>query len=104
MTYTLYLDDERTPKMDRAWVIVRSVEAFKQTLQERGAPVAMSLDHDLGFMVPTGYDALKWYLEEVLDGRLTLCPEINIHSANPVGARNMRGLIESFLKHHHEVE
>jgi len=48
---------------------------------------AISLDHDLG-QDPNGYDVAKFIEEGAFTGWLKPI-EINIHSANPVGCRNM---------------
>lgn len=96
--YSLYLDDERLPKTNKNWVIVRNMAEFQETLLSKGIPIEMSLDHDLGENEPTGYDVVKWYIEQVIEGNLELCEDINIHSANPVGSKNMRSYIDSYLK------
>lgn len=56
---------------------------------ERGDIGLVSLDHDLGpEEAGTGYDVAKWMEEEAYFGRLApLC--IAVHSANPVGVRNI---------------
>jgi len=95
-SWRLYLDDIRTPKSND-FVIVRSVDEAKQLIKQKGFPSYMSLDHDLGEDVPTGYDFVKWIVSEYMDKDLPQF-EFNIHSANPVGAENMRGLLNNFIK------
>lgn len=92
--YKLYLDDIRNPKSDD-WVIARSFDEFKKVILTRGYPKKMSLDHDLGDGVPTGFDALKWSLEQGLN--LYDC-EVTLHTANPIGEMNMQSLIQSWYK------
>lgn len=99
--YHIYLDDKRDPKTPRDWTVVRTVEDFKSHLFAHGYPRVVSLDHDLGEEAGalTGLDAVHvlvdMYNFGVKDPRLL---EFNVHSANPVGAHNMRMLWASLLK------
>ncbi len=113
--YKLYLDDERFPKTE-GWIIVRSFNEFKKTILERGLPNKISFDHDLGRggfiwrilrffkriwnrnlskFPPTGYDCVKWMVDEMYDLRPI---EINVHSANGIGKENIEGLVKSWNK------
>jgi hypothetical protein len=93
MSYCLYLDDVRKPETDRDWVIVRSASEFKQIIEERGMPEHMSLDHDLGENKPSGLDCVNWMIEN------DLVPEsFNVHSANPIGAENMRSKLQQWVE------
>ena len=92
----LYLDDIRIPRTN-GWVVVRSYDEFINHIEKNGLPEEMSLDHDLGEDTPTGYDCVRWMVyEKQLDLRKT---KINIHSANPVGEKNMEKLINNWIKH-----
>ncbi|MBN2776648.1 MAG: hypothetical protein JXR36_03350 [Bacteroidales bacterium] len=92
----LYLDDERFPKT-KGWVIVRSFDEFVIHIDTFGLPAEMSLDHDLGDQVPTGYDCVYWMVyTKKIDLRNI---DINIHSANPVGKKNMESLINNWNNH-----
>ena len=95
--WKLFLDDLREPKSDD-FVIARNVKKAKELIKKKGFPSYMSLDHDLGKNEPTGYDFVKWIVNEYKDKEL---PEFdfNIHSANPVGAKNMELLLNNFIKH-----
>lgn len=95
--WKLFLDDIRTPKSE-GFVIARSVDEAINLIKQKGFPSYMSLDHDLGEDVPTGYDFVKWIVSEYMDKDLPQF-EFNIHSANPVGAENMKGLLNNFIKH-----
>ncbi|HJZ18738.1 MAG TPA: cyclic-phosphate processing receiver domain-containing protein [Candidatus Nanoarchaeia archaeon] len=62
----------------------------------------ISLDHDLGENIPTGYDLLCKIEELVAAGKWNkngwnwgVIPIFHIHSANPVGRKNMERAIES---------
>ena len=99
-TFTkLYVDDERnTPEgWDRAYNVWEAL--FKLELLQYKE---LSLDHDLNsFLGPykelTGYDIVQWLVQRKLDGKY-IPPIITIHSANPVGAKNMQELIDRYLK------
>ena len=40
----------------------------------------------------------KWLVEEALDGRLDLCGlRYQVHSRNPVGQINIRGVLDSYM-------
>lgn len=98
MTYSLYIDDERIPATNRDWVIVRSVQAAKSYIAAYGFPTYISFDHDLGDNVPTGFDFTKWLVEQDMDhGTMPIDFDFNVHSANPVGAANIRGYINHYL-------
>ncbi len=97
----LYLDDVRFPRTD-GWSIVRSYEGFTHWILENGVPSVVSFDHDLGVddqgnELKSGYDAAKWLCNYCAENGLPL-PSCNVHSANPVGAENIRNLISSFQK------
>lgn len=102
MTWKLFLDDVRGPP-DHTWVVARSVEAAWHYMCTYGLPHTMSLDHDLGDdkMVDAPV-LLHSIIEAYLDGdsRFSEAKSIamSVHSANPRGAENLRGLWSSFLK------
>jgi hypothetical protein len=64
-------------------------------------PEHISFDHDLGDGVPTGFDFVKWLVESHLDGRYLFPDNFSyaVHSANPPGAANIKGTLDSFLSH-----
>lgn len=87
----IYLDDLREVP-DKSWTLVRTPqEAFKLIMS--GQVELASLDHDLGSGQPTGYDVLKWIEEEVFNNNF-VPPAFQIHTANPVGRRNMYAVIK----------
>jgi len=124
----LYLDDIRTPENPNnewidgipEWQVVRSYDEFVAHVQKNGldAYSIISLDHDLGDTVmdefynnsvpnytinydnikeKTGYDVAKWLVSESLNTGIPL-PRICVHSANPIGAANIMGYINNYLK------
>lgn len=112
MGYKLFLDDVRNPSdwmsrvafdsSDRAaedakWSIARMVEDAMYLVIKYGCPEKMSLDHDLGDML-TGMDFVKWFVE--YDMEHNIIPKgftFAIHSANPVGAKNMQEYLDNYL-------
>lgn len=76
-----------------SWVVVRSVHNTKKLLQW-GQVNHLSLDHDMGEGQESGYDLVKWMAEN----DIWPTGEITVHSANPVGAENMRATIERYRK------
>lgn len=116
----LYLDDIR--QCPDGWVLVRNIREAQKFVEANHADIVhMSLDHDLGLVYcrpcafsdaetpcldnngqvvcgctchvpePSGYDFLKWL------HRNDYWPKMKpkVHSANPVGAENMRVYIDN---------
>ena len=90
--YKLYAGD---------WVIVRSYSEFVSWIEKNGLPDTISFDHDLGEeeeqVAQSGMDAAKWLVNYCLDNQLKL-PRWLVHSANPPGYENIKGLLISFEK------
>jgi hypothetical protein len=96
----IFLDDIRVPQ-DDSWVIVKSYLEFVDFIitHKWNLISEISLDHDLGLEgenEKTGYDVAKWLVNYSLD-RNVLLPLIRVHSANPVGAKNIMSLINGYL-------
>lgn len=121
MKYKIYLDDERTPN-DKSWIVVRNYGQFIRVISKIGLEniSTISFDHDLGDTAieeyytnvmnkgildydnieeKTGYDASKWLVDFYMDNDSTHFPQVYVHSANPIGASNIIGYINGFLKH-----
>lgn len=101
--YILFLDDERTIEMvDRsAWpdmhiLVARSTEDAKSILTRWGDPAFCSFDHDLGGD-DTAMEFLKWYANEYATEN-TVIPSFVVHSANPVGAKNIIAFMDSWKR------
>lgn len=79
------------------WVLARSADEATSLIEQRGMPSFVSFDHDLG----DGKDAISvahWMVERDMDG--DPFPEdfdFEVHSGNPVGRANIRGLIDNYL-------
>lgn len=122
---TLYLDDIRTPSETlpnaHPWIVVRSYADFVDHITNNGIPDLISFDHDLakehmedyyaqmlknGYQNPdydqykekTGLDCAKFLCEyaERMNQEIKSCV---VHSHNPVGASNIMGYINGFMKH-----
>jgi hypothetical protein len=101
----LYLDDLR-PCPEGSWIVCRSAEDAKEYILAHGCPALISFDHDLGDQVETGYDLAKWLVEQDMDREGKLIPgdfEYRVHSANPVGATNIRGYLDNYLPIRHTL-
>jgi len=99
----MYLDDIRIPS-DPSFIIVRSFSEAVSFVMKNGVPSFISFDHDLGMkdgeLLETGYDFAKWLVENDLNGVIKI-PEdfsFNVHSANPVGAKNIESYINNYIK------
>jgi len=105
MSYHLFLDDIRESPYEH-WVTVRSYEEFCDYITEHGVPLGISFDHDLGGTgrySKTGYDCAKWLVKQDMDKKLditdlTWC----VHSANPVGATNIRKYLSKYFEKKNE--
>ena len=98
----LFIDDERYPTypVDK---IARSSQEAIYWLEANGFPKFISFDHDLGMIEgkpDTVMPFIDWFIEEWLLNRLDIPKdfEYRVHSQNIVGARNIAGKMESFLK------
>lgn len=98
----LFIDDERFPTypVDK---IARSSQEAIYWVEANGFPTFISFEHDLGMMngIPdTVMTFIDWMIKEWLENRLDIPADFSyrVHSQNIVGARNITGKLESFLK------
>lgn len=110
----LFLDDIRNPNeaatyaevrgvnpviYKEEWVIVRDYLEFVDWIKKNGLPELISFDHDLGEADEhTGMDCAWWLVNYCLDNNCAL-PKWAVHSANPAGYDNIKGLLINFEKH-----
>ena len=115
----LYLDDIRTPNNDD-WHVVWNYDELVSHIRLNGLDKyeVISLDHDLGdtaqkeyfnnvspnyqldynnILEKTGLDCAKWLVAESMNSKIPL-PQIYTHSANPIGAANIMGYVNNYLK------
>ncbi len=99
MIFRLFLDDLREPPCDgQLWWIARSFEEAVNAVRDMGMPSFVSFDHDLG-VGKTGYDFAHWLVQRDLNGhKLPVDFVYAIHSANPVGVYNIKGLLDRYLE------
>lgn len=123
--YKLFLDDLRNPvhvyktTSNSEWVIVRSYDEFVRAIEQRGRPMTISFDHDLAHehypnretegqpidytqhTEKTGYACAMWLIDYCLRNKIKELPEWYVHSANPVGRKNIEQLLHSWdrIKH-----
>lgn len=99
MTYKLFIDDERFPLKDD-WVIARTSKEAIDIVCERGMPVEIAFDHDLGGK-DTSLVFLNWLQEMLLDKVLEFPPgfSYSVHSQNPVGAVRIDGWMRGMINH-----
>lgn len=101
----IFLDDDpiRDSMVDDTWTIVRDpLRAIILITNPKNNVTEVSFDHDLAYFDPTGkevtgYDILKG-LEEfyaTMGSDYIAIPKMTIHSANPVGRKNMQAAIDS---------
>jgi len=93
-----FLDDLRDPP-DNGWIIARTSDEAKQYVLSNGMPSFASFDHDLGGD-DTAMIFIKWLVNYDMDSDYSIIPcdfEYIVHSANPVGKKNIEGYLENYL-------
>ncbi|MNE76849.1 hypothetical protein D3C80_1731100 [compost metagenome] len=84
-------------------------------IKKHGFPEVVSFDHDLGMVAqpagelwvaheieaPSGYDFAKWLAEQDMIEPWMLKNNFRfyVHSANPVGAENIRGFMSNYINY-----
>lgn len=106
------------------WEVVRNYTEFCDYIKEYGVPDFISFDHDLAddhyndlfsdenwvkddsdivlkydeYREKTGYECAKWLVDYCLELKLEL-PDYIVHSANPVGKKNIESYLLNAKKH-----
>lgn len=104
----LFLDDIRTVEMvyEASEVsnfdVVRNYDDFVSYIKSNGLPDFISFDNDLGLdaneeVAPDGYACAKWLVYE--SGLDLKNLEFKVHSANPVAAEQIKGLLRNYIKY-----
>ena len=99
--YKLFIDDERNPKKIKFDYIARDYKETMKIFDRYGCPSYISFDHDLGANSKTGFDITKNMVERDLDKKGRWIPKnftYDVHSANPVGKKNISGLLDNYLE------
>ena len=97
----MFIDDERNPKKIKFDYIVRNYKEVMKNFDKYGSPSYISFDHDLGEKSKTGFDVAKNMVERDLDKKGGWIPKnftYDVHSANPVGKKNISGLLDNYLE------
>ena len=98
--YKLFIDDEREPAKIKFDYIARDYKENMKIFDKNGCPAYISFDHDLGSNSKTGFDIVKDMVERDLDKNGRWIPknfDYYVHSANPVGKKNIEGLLDNYL-------
>lgn len=96
--WSLWLDDQwddrETPNRwpPDGFLPARSAKEAIALVTRLGPPSFMDLDHDLG--QDNCMDFLKW----LADNYFEFIPKYNIHSANPIGKKNIESYMESWRR------
>lgn len=96
----LFIDDLRQSP-DKTWVLVRSSAEAIAWLSNYGCPDVVSFDHDLGGE-DTAMQVVHWMIGTDMDADGAFIPadfSFTVHSANPVGRENIKGLLGGYLHH-----
>ena len=106
------------------WSIVRNYTEFCDYIQKYGLPEFVSFDHDLAddhyndlfsdenwsksdsdvvlnydeYKEKTGYECAKWLVDWCLENEKQF-PDFIVHSANPVGKKNIESYLNNAKKH-----
>ena len=111
MKRLLWLDDCRNPfDAQTDWLMfspigrdvevvwVQNVDEFIDFIDQHGLPDGICFDHDLGeesYDERTGYDCAKYVVNYCLQHNCDI-PAYAIQSSNPVGADNIRHLMDNY--------
>ena len=99
-SYALYLDDCRyPPHTGDDWVLVRTLRAMRDLLEERGIPALASFDYELGLTDPNhdGGDAVSSFLDfliEAGDKESLVEVEVRLHTSSGSGEARMAQLLK----------
>ena len=115
MKTLLWFDDCRDPIDDEVdWMVfsclgrdceviwVKNYNEFTFWVKENGLPDGINFDHDLADISlkeeKTGYDCAKWLVDYCLETNNKI-PTYYVHSANPIGTKNIISYLENAKKH-----
>lgn len=98
--WKLFLDDERFPVEETGWQIARSSNQAIEMVKNNGMPRFISFDHDLGDD-DTAMNFIHWIIDELHNRQVSIPNdfEFDVHSQNPIGAENIRFLMNNVVSH-----
>lgn len=103
----IFIDDIRNPP-DDTWTLVRTVtEAIRTINRFRYDIKVISFDHDISYPVevnglsrpypsPETFQAVAYYVKQIWSDIPEDAPKIVIHSANPIGAKEIHDILPGF--------
>lgn len=96
--WKLFIDDVRMPHA-RDYIIARNSYDAIWMLESYGHPIAIAFDHDLGGN-DTAMTVVNWLWQVVVNEGFKLPDNFTftVHSANPVGAYNIRNRMNDIVK------
>jgi hypothetical protein len=100
VNYTMFLDDERVPSdgliaATDNLAVCRNFDDAVATVERLGLPEHICFDHDLG-EGKTGHDLAKWLVDFAMGCPIPPVIKYSIHSQNPIGAANIKGVIDGY--------
>lgn len=100
----LWIDDIRNP-LDENWIIARTSKEAINYIMRNGLPDIISFDHDLGGE-DTSMEVVKFIINDDLDKNSSELRNFKffVHSANPVGAKNISETLNGYLRYIKENE
>lgn len=95
--------EEITPYLLTNWTIIRNYQDFVTYISKNGIPSIISFDHDLGINLDnteaeSGYDAVKYIVDLIIEQEHRVLPKVLCHSQNPVGKTNILSYWNNFMK------
>jgi len=102
----IYIDDIRD-QPDSSWILVRDLESAMELIKESIERITViSFDHDLGTIndIPVTSIPIAEYLEELAyNGQYPSQLKLQVHSANPVGIKNLNAIFKSIDRFNENV-
>jgi hypothetical protein len=101
---TYYMPKEEiVPYLITNWTVIRNYQDFVDYISKNGIPSIISFDHDLGLNVDSteaesGYDAVKYIVDFILEQEHPVLPQVLSHSQNLVGKTNILSYWHNFIK------
>lgn len=95
--------EELVPYLLTNWTVIRNYHDFVAYIFKNGIPSIISFDHDLGVNVDnteaeSGYDAVKYIVDFIIEQQSQVFPQVLCHSQNPVGKTNILSFWNNFIK------
>lgn len=106
--WLMFIDDERFPGKgvpDSVVIVRSSEEAISFCIAVKSLPKNIMFDHDLGGN-DTSMRFIRWMTDQLLEEpplfKLRKDFEYSVHSQNPVGAKNIKSIMDLLIQHQKE--